>query len=216
MDLDEPLHSDDVEWIINQTGASILQKLSHDIATVTVTTSAIGKTWAYAHPDAPMTTMVEFRHVAGNREVPIRTIGSSPPGEVFCADKEFDDLLGKIVGRARQRQAAQGSGDIRGLAVDASRSGVDDLLELGRLSIDQWLPKIDLDDMGVDFIAVSIPRRGRHGPVRRVRASLLYENARVTSQQLGTQSTATLPYKWSTTPSKSFPRGTGSCSPIAR
>jgi hypothetical protein len=112
-------------------------------------------------------------------------IGSSPPGDLFQADQEFDDLLSKIVGKAGQKQATRGAGEFRGLAVDASRSGVDDLIELGRLSVDQWLTKVDLDELGLDFIAVSIPRRGRHGPMRRVRASLLYEDTRITAQQLG-------------------------------
>jgi hypothetical protein len=183
MNLDAPMHSDGVETIINQTGASVLESLSDDITAVTA--SAVGTTWTYAHSDAPMTTTVEFLHVADNRVAPVRMIGSSPPGEHFQADEEFADLLGKILNKADQGQVGHGTGSFRGLAVDASRSGVDDLLELGRLSVDQWLAEVDLDDMGLDFIAVSIPRRGRHGPLRRVRASLLYEDSRITSPQLG-------------------------------
>ena len=156
-----PMHSDDVEAIINETGAGLLQRLSDDIAGLTA--SASGTTWTYDHASKPMTTSVELLHVADNRTAPVRMIGSSPPGDLFQADKEFDDLLDKIVGKASQKQASQGAGEFRGLAVDASRSGVDDLMELGRLSVDQWLPKVDLDQLGLDFIAVSIPRRGCHG-----------------------------------------------------
>jgi hypothetical protein len=178
-----PMHSDVVEATINETGPAVLQQLNDDIAGLTA--SATGTTWTYDHAGTPMTTTIELLHVADNSAAPVRMIGSSPPGDLFQADQEFDDLLSKIVGKAGQKQATRGAGEFRGLAVDASRSGVDDLIELGRLSVDQWLTKVDLDELGLDFIAVSIPRRGRHGPMRRVRASLLYEDTRITAQQLG-------------------------------
>jgi hypothetical protein len=178
-----PMHSDDIEAIITETGAGVLKGLKNDIATLTV--GAAGTTWIYDHARTPMTTTVELLHVADNNVAPVRMIGSSPPGELFQADKEFDDLLCKIIGKASRKQASLGAGEFRGLAIDASRSSVDDLMELGRLSINRWLPKVDLDELDLDFIAVSIPRRGRHGPLRGVRASLLYEDSRITAQQLG-------------------------------
>lgn len=177
-----PMHSDDIEAIINQTGADVLRRLKDDIATLT--TGAAGTTWIYDHGGKPTTTTIELLHVAHNSSAPVRMIGASPPGDLFQADKEFDDLLGKIVGKASQKQASRGAGEFRGFAVDASRSGVDDLIELGRLSITQWLPKLDLNELGLDFIAVSIPHRGRHGPMRGVRVSLVYEDQRMTAQQL--------------------------------
>ncbi len=183
MSVGVPMHSDDVETIINQTGAAVLRQLDYDIACLTA--SAAGSRWVYAHGDTPMTTIVKLVHVADNASAPVRSIGSSPPGDLFQTDKEFDDLLRKIVRKAGQKQAARGAGRLHGLAVDVSRSGVDDLMELGRLSVEQWLPKVDLDDMGLDFIAVSIPRRGPLGPLRRVNASLLYEDVRITAKQLG-------------------------------
>jgi hypothetical protein len=178
-----PMHSDDIEAIIIETGVGVLEGLKNDIATLSV--GAAGTTWIYDHAGKPMTTTVELLHVADNSVAPVRMIGSSPPGDLFQADKEFDDLLRKIIGKARRKQASLGAGEFRGLAIDASRSGVDDLMELGRLSINAWLPNVDLDQLDLDFIAVSIPRRGRHGPLRGVRASLLYEDSRITTQQLG-------------------------------
>ena len=92
----------------------------------------------------------------------------------------------RLLGRTRGSGLVRGLGLVVVVAFLAAQVIIAafDLMELGRLSIDQWLPKIDLDELGLDFIAVSIPRRGRHGPLRRVRASLIYENTRITAQQL--------------------------------
>jgi hypothetical protein len=139
MNAEVPMHSDELEKIIDATGAGVLRRLDEDIAVLTASTA--GKTWIYDHDGAPMSTSVKLLGVADNDEAPVRMIASSPPGDWFQADMEFDDLLGKIVGKAGKAQATRGTGALRGLAVDASRSGVDDLMELGRLGIDQWLPK---------------------------------------------------------------------------
>jgi hypothetical protein len=180
--LEVSIHSDDVEAIIDETGAEVLRQLQEDISSMAA--SSAGSKWVYLHDGGPMTTTVELLHVARNDSAPIRFISSSPPSDLFQADKEFDDLLDKVVAKAKRKQASSGTGEFRGLAVDASRSGVDDLVELGRLSIHQWLPKIDFDEIGLDFLAISIPRRGRQGPLRGVRAALIYENARITGHQL--------------------------------
>src|SRR5687767_14449977 len=108
----------------------------------------------------------------------------SPPGEIYRAEPEFADVLQKIREKAEKRQAERGSGELRGLVADVSRTGIDYELETGRLTLDPATAGLDLDELGLDFIAVSLPRRGKHGPTRGVRVAVLFEDTRITREQL--------------------------------
>jgi hypothetical protein len=57
-----------------------------------------------------------------------------------------------------------------------SRTGLDYLLQTGRLSFDAS-SGLDLDELELDFVALTVPRRG-------VRASVLFENTRITHDQI--------------------------------
>lgn len=123
-------------------------------------------------------------HVSRNERALVRTIAISPPGEVFGADDVFDDILHKIRNKAGRRQAPHGVGAVRGLAVDACRTGVDYEVETGRLVLDPATSGLDLDELGLDFIALTVPFRGKNGPARGVHASLLFEDTRITRHEL--------------------------------
>jgi hypothetical protein len=109
----------------------------------------------------------------------------TPPGEIYRAEAEFGEVLRKIREKAEKRQAERGSGQLRGLVADVSRTGIDHDLESGRLTFDPETPGLDLDELGLDFIGLSVPRRGTHGPMRGVRAAVLFQDSRITRQQLG-------------------------------
>jgi len=125
-------------------------------------------------------------NVAPNASGLVRLISTSPPGEVFQADDLFADVLAKIGAKASRGQAARGGGQLKGLAVDVSRAGVDYQLETGRLALDPTTAGLDLDELGLDFIALTVSRRGRNGPKRGVCApTTLYEDTRISKEQLG-------------------------------
>jgi hypothetical protein len=74
-----------------------------------------------------------------------------------------------------------------GLAADLSRTGIDYEFETGRVALDPasaGSTGLDLDGLGVDFIAFTVPCRGKDGPTRGFRASVLFEDTRITKEQL--------------------------------
>jgi hypothetical protein len=112
----------------------------------------------------------------------------SPPGQIYRTEPEFDDVLRKIREKAEKRQAQRGSGQLRGLAADVSRTGIDYQLESGRISLDPAAAAragLNLDEFGLDFLALTLPRRGKDGPMRGVNAAVLFESERITEEQLG-------------------------------
>jgi len=114
----------------------------------------------------------------------VRAVAMSPPGEFYRAEPELADVLQKIREKAEKRQAERGSGELRGLVADVSRTGIDYELETGRLTLDPATAGLDLDELGLDFFAVSLARRGKHGPMRGVRVAVLFEDTRITHEEL--------------------------------
>jgi hypothetical protein len=146
-----------------------------------------GATWTYEHQRSEITTTIEFTRVEHTNTGLDGWVSMSPPGEIYRAEPEFDDVLQKIRAKAEKRQVERGSGALRGLAADVSRIGIDYELETGRINRDSAAAArtgIDLDLLGLDFIALTPPRRGKHGPKRGVRATVLFENTRITNEQL--------------------------------
>jgi hypothetical protein len=143
-----------------------------------------GVTWRYEHQSGEMTTSIEFKHAERNDTGLARAVAMSPPGEIYRAEPEFADVLKKIREKAEKGQAERGSGELRGLVADVSRTGIDYELETGRLTLDPATAGLDLDELGLDFIAISLPRRGKHGPMRGVRVAVLFEGTRITHEQL--------------------------------
>jgi hypothetical protein len=177
-----PADVDLVEDMILRTGADVLRRLRCDLATLDET--ATGSTWRYEHIGGELVTMIRFAHVAQNETGMVRSISSGEPGETFDANDRFRELVDKIRGKAAKRQTERGRGSLRGLAVDASRTGIDDLLAMGRLKLKASVG-LDLDHLGLDFIALTLPRRGILGPCRGVRADVLFEDTRITQEDLG-------------------------------
>jgi hypothetical protein len=171
-----------LEDMIRRTGRDVLQRLTADLEALHE--AATGVTWRYEHQGGKMTTSIEFNHVERNDTGLARAVAMSPPGEVYGAEPEFADVLKKIREKAEKRQAERGSGELRGLVADVSRTGIDYELETGRLTLDPVTAWLDLDELGLDFIALSVPRRGRHGPLRGVRVAVLFEDTRITHEQL--------------------------------
>jgi hypothetical protein len=95
----------------------------------------------------------------------------------------FRALIDKIREKAEKRQVAYSEGTIRGLAVDISRTKLDYLFETGQLTFDAS-SGLDLDELDLDFIALTIPRRNKKGPRRGVRAAVLYEETRIGREQV--------------------------------
>ena len=177
-----PMTGDLLEDMILRTGRNVLTQIASDLATLDETIA--GTTWTYQHQSVEMTTSIEFGHVARNSSGLVRSVGTSPPGEVLWADEVFEEVLAKIREKAERRQAARGSGELKGLAVDMSRTGIDFQLESGRLTLDPSTAGLDLDELGLDFLALCLPRRGKSGPKRGVRASTIYEDTRITKRQI--------------------------------
>jgi hypothetical protein len=177
-----PATVDLVEDLILRTGRDVLHRLSGDLETLDETAS--GSTREYHHRGDEMTTSVEFARVEKNNTVLDRSIGMSPPGEIYRAEPEFADVLRKIREKAEKRQTEHGTGQLRGLAADVSRTGIDYELESGRLTVHPDTAGLDLDALGLDFIALTVPRRGEYGPMRGVRATVLFEEERITRLQL--------------------------------
>jgi hypothetical protein len=167
---------------ILRTGRAVLDRLETDLKSIDE--ASAGATRAYTHEGGAIRTTIKFTQVSRNRDGLVRAITMSPPGEVFQAEELFDDILHKIRDKAGRRQALRGAGAVRGLAVDASRTGIDYEVETGRIALDPATSGLDLDELDLDFVALTVPWRGKHGPARGVRASLLFENTRITRQQL--------------------------------
>ena len=177
-----PLHADLLEDMILRTGRDVLGRLHSDLGELDVKTA--GTTWRYDHHGEELVTTVEFIHVEENDSGLIRSITLAEPGEIFQADDEFAALIDKIREKAEKRQTSLGEGRVRGLAVDASRTKLDYLIEMGRLTLDAS-SGLDLDQLDLDFVAVTVPRRGKGGPRRGVCAAVLFEDTRITKQHLG-------------------------------
>jgi hypothetical protein len=181
-----PVDADLLEAMLLDTGREVLRRITADLAMLDETTS--GTTWTYAHQGGELTTSIEFNAVESNDAELDRWIVMSPPGQNYRVEPELDDVLRKIREKAEKRQTACGSGTLRGLAADVSRTGIDYTLESGSISLDAEAAAragIDLDELGLDFIALTLPRRGKDGPTRGVRACVLFEDARMTRAQLG-------------------------------
>jgi hypothetical protein len=177
-----PAAVDLIDDIILRTGQEVLGRLAADLETLH--DGAAGSTLTYDHQGGEMTTTIEFTHIEPYDSGLVKSIAMSEPSEIFQANDEFADLIAKIREKAEKRQVARGAGQVRGLAVDASRTGLDYLLETGRLELGTS-SGLDLDQLGLDFIAVYVPRRGKDGPKRGVRASVLFEDIRVSKHQVG-------------------------------
>jgi hypothetical protein len=177
-----PVDVELLEDMILRTGRDVLQRLTADLDTLDE--AATGVTWRYEHHSGEMTTSIEFKRVQRNDTGLVRAVAMSPPGEIYRAEPEFADVLQKIREKAEKRQAERGSGELRGLVADVSRTGIDYELETGRLTLDPATAGVDLDELGLDFFAVSLPRRGKHGLMRGVRVAVLFEDTRITHEEL--------------------------------
>lgn len=177
-----PVDADLLEDMILRTGQDVLGRMQADLPTLDE--NAAGTVWRYEHEGGEMTTTIEFTHVEPETRALVRTIGIAEPGDAFGADIEFSDMIDKIRQKAEKRQAARGEGVIRGLAVEVSRTKLDYFLETGRLTFDAS-SGLDLDALNLDFVALTVPRRGKDGPRRGVRAAVLFEDARITRDQVG-------------------------------
>jgi hypothetical protein len=180
-----PIDTELLEKMILDTGRDVLTQLTTDLGNLDETVA--GATWTYEHQRGEITTTIEFTRVEHTNTGLDRWVSMSPPGEIYRAEPEFDDVLEKIREKAEKRQVERGSGALRGLAADVSRTGIDYELETGRINLDPAAAAragIDLDQLGLDFIALTVPRRGKDGPKRGVRATVLFEDARITNEQL--------------------------------
>lgn len=177
-----PVHADLLQDTIVRTGQDVLRRLQVDLDSVEET--EVGAVWRYEHEGSEMSTTVEFSYVEHQTGGLMRSIGIAEPGDSFGADVEFAALIAKIREKAEKRQAAHGEGQIRGLAVDVSRTKLDYFLETGRLTFDAS-SGLDLDTLGLDFVALTTPRRTNDGPRRGVRAVVLLEDTRITREQVG-------------------------------
>ena len=177
-----PAHADLVEDMLLRTGGDVLRRLEADLSDLDA--GAAGSTWRYEHQGGEPITTIEFTHVEPNDTGLVRSIGLAEPGEIFQADDEFADLIDKIREKAEKRQASRGDGQMRGLAVDTRRTKLDHFIETGRLKLDVS-SGLDLAELDLDFVALTVPRRGKDGPRRGVRAVVLFEDTRITKQQVG-------------------------------
>jgi hypothetical protein len=180
-----PVDTDSLETMILDTGRDVLTRLTTDLGSLDETVA--GATWTYDHQRGEITTTIEFTRVEHITTGLDRWVSMSPPGEIYRAEPEFDDVLQKIRDKAEKRQVERGSGALRGLAADVSRTGIDYELETGRINLDAAAAAragIDLDQLGLDFIALTLPCRGKGGPKRGVRATVLFEDTRITNEQL--------------------------------
>lgn len=168
--------------MILRTGHDIIRRLEADLASLDESTA--GAIWHYEHDGDDMTTTVEFTTIEPETSALMRIIGIAEPSETFNADVKFTGLIAKIGEKAEKRQAARVAEHIRGLAVDVSRTKLDYFLETGRLTFDAS-SGLDLDALDLDFVALTVPRRGKAGPRRGVRAAALFEDARITREQVG-------------------------------
>lgn len=178
-----PVDAELLEDMILRTGRDVLHRITSDLTHLDQ--SASGSQLEYEHEGGEMTTSITFVQVEKNDTGLVRSIAMSPPGEIYRAEPEFGDVLRKIRAKAEKRQAERGSGQLRGLVADVSRTGIDHDLESGRLTLDAETAGLDLDELGLDFIALSIPRRGKHGPMRGVHVATLFEDTRITRYELG-------------------------------
>jgi hypothetical protein len=177
-----PMHADLLEDMILCTGQDVLRRVQADLASLDE--SAADAVWRYEHEGGEITTTVEFTHVEPETGGLVRMIGIGGPGDAFGVSVEFTALIAKIREKAEKRQAVRGAGEIRGLAVDVSRTKLDYFLETGRLTFDAS-SGLDLDPLDLDFVALTVPRRGKSGPCRGVRAAVLFEDTRITREQVG-------------------------------
>jgi hypothetical protein len=172
--------------MILDTGRGVLSRLTADLGNLDERVD--GATWSYDHQRGEITTTIEFARVEHTNIGLDRWVSMSPPGEIYRVEPEFDDVLQKIREKAEKRQVEGGSGVVRGLVADVSRTGIDYELETGRINLDPAAAAragINLDELGLDFIALTLPRRGKGGPRRGVSATVLFEDTRTTNQQLG-------------------------------
>lgn len=180
-----PVDTELLEKMILDTGRDVLARLTTDLGNLDETVA--GATWTYEHRGGEITTLMEFTRVEHNNTRLDRRVSVSPPGEIFHVEPEFADVLRKVREKAERRQAERGSGTLHGLSADVSRTGIDYALETGRIILDAagaTCAEIDLDQLGLDFIALTWPCRDRNGPKRGVRATVLFEDARITNDQL--------------------------------
>lgn len=180
-----PVDTELLEKMILDTGRDVLTRLTTDLGNIDETVA--GETWMYDHQGGEITTTIHFTRVEHTNIGLDRWVSMSPPGEIYRAEPEFDDVLQKIREKAEKRQAERGSGVVRGLAADVSRTGIDHELETGRVRLDPVAAAragIDLDGLGLDFIALTLPLRDKNGPKRGVRATVLFEGTRITTEQL--------------------------------
>jgi hypothetical protein len=180
-----PVDTEPLERMILDTGRDVLTRLTTDLGNLDETVA--GATWTYDHQRGEITTTIEFTRVEHTTTGLDRWVSMSPPGEIYRAEPEFDDVLQKIREKAEKRQVERGSGALRGLVADVSRTGIDYELETGRINLDPAAAAragIDLDQLGLDFIALTLPCRGKDGPKRGVRATVLFEETRITNEQL--------------------------------
>jgi hypothetical protein len=180
-----PVDTELLENMILDTGGAVMTRMTTDLGNLEESTA--GATWRYDHSRGDLTTSIEFMRVEYNRTGLDRWVGMSPPGENYLAEHEFSDVLGKIRQKGEKRQAERGSGELRGLSVDVSRTGIEYELETGRLEFDPAAASradLDLDALGLDFIALTVPRRGKGGPKRGVRANVLFDDTRMTNEQV--------------------------------
>jgi hypothetical protein len=71
--------------------------------------------------------------------------------------------------------------------VNASHAKLDSELETGRLSFDEVLDALPLDDYGLYFVAFCVPRRDWRGPTRGLfMPTVLFEQSRLTECELWT------------------------------
>jgi hypothetical protein len=181
-----PVDTELLEKMILDTGRGVLSRLTADLGNLDERVD--GATWSYDHQRGEITTTIEFARVEHTNIGLDRWVSMSPPGEIYRVEPEFDDVLQKIREKAEKRQVEGGSGVVRGIVADVSRTGIDYELEAGRINLDPAAAAragIDLDELGLDFIALTLPRRGKGGPRRGVSATVLFEDTRTTNQQLG-------------------------------
>jgi hypothetical protein len=180
-----PLDAELLEKIILDTGREVLTQITNDLAHLEETSA--GSTWSYDHAGREIRTTIKFGRVDEHELGLDRWVSLTPPSEIYGAEPEFDEVLRKIREKAEKRQADGGSGALRGLSVDVSRTGIDYELETGRIKFTPMAAAragIDLDQLSLDFVALTVPRRGKDGPKRGVRAAVLFEDTRITNAQL--------------------------------
>jgi hypothetical protein len=101
-----PVDTELLEKMILDTGRDVLTRLTTDFGNLDETVA--GATWTYEHQRGAITTTIEFTRVEHTTTGLDRSVSMSPPGEIYSAEPEFDDVLQKIRAKAEKRQVERG------------------------------------------------------------------------------------------------------------